>query len=430
MTATLTRTTLTHDGHSHDDDEKRSSLSRVTTFLWKKHPVTTNRHNNDHTIQNLISKMSCSLHDSPLHDSLLRYSPLHDSLQLDSKEFSTTLRLPMRVYEAEEPPDNPKAIIHHSRIDYVDTLKLDLCLLSLKEISSKLTIRGRYEEEAIGRCTSSTVDRYRREASTIEDYDRSMYILYHRSMLRREMRDLVPADFKPKASPNYKITPDETAREMLTADLGDWCMPGSTRSNKDKHLLFSEDPAHLERTIRKDQRSTSIDSVAFTSTDSLTQPSTDTRPSSSTDTRPSSSTDLHRSTSIDTTPRTSIDHQSRNMVAIVILRQDENGNLYDQDGHLRNATGACPAIPEATRTNICYSQKILLTWNALSAKTNIPHRSTHQLLRRLILAPNHRPTPTYNIDRPTSFDIDRYYTAYIDRSSVAKHGCDCYSQTG
>ena len=26
------------------------------------------------------------------------------------------------------------------------------------------------------------------------------------------------------------------------------------------------------------------------------------------------------------------------MVAIIILRQDENGNLYDQDGHLRNAT--------------------------------------------------------------------------------------------
>ncbi|KAF3572657.1 hypothetical protein F2Q69_00059095 [Brassica cretica] len=92
--------------------------------------------------------------------------------------------------------------------------------------------------------------------------------------------------------------------------------------------------------------------------------------------------------------------------------------------------GACPAIPEATRTNICYSQKILLTWNARSAKTNIPHRSTHQLLRRLILAPNRRPTPTYNIDRSTSFDIDQYYTAYIDRSSVAKHGYDCYSQTG
>ncbi|KAF2606980.1 hypothetical protein F2Q68_00043920 [Brassica cretica] len=56
---------------------------------------------------------------------------------------------------------------------------------SLKEISSELTIRGRYEEETIDRCTSSDVDRYRREASTIEDYDRSMYILYHRSMSRR-----------------------------------------------------------------------------------------------------------------------------------------------------------------------------------------------------------------------------------------------------
>ncbi|KAF3587810.1 hypothetical protein F2Q69_00030665 [Brassica cretica] len=72
-------------------------------------------------------------------------------------------------------------------------------------------------------------------------------------------------------------------------------MPNSTRSNKDKRLLFSEDPAHLERTIRKDQRSTSLDAAAFTSTDSHTQPSTDTRPSSS--------TDLHPSTSIDTTPR-------------------------------------------------------------------------------------------------------------------------------
>ena len=81
--------------------------------------------------------------------------------------------------------------------------------MSLKEISSELTFRGRYEEEAIGRCTSSAIDRYRREASTIEDYDRSMYIMYHQSMSRREMRDLVPADFKLKASPNYMITFDE-----------------------------------------------------------------------------------------------------------------------------------------------------------------------------------------------------------------------------
>ncbi|KAF3581364.1 hypothetical protein DY000_02031358 [Brassica cretica] len=101
-------------------------------------------------------------------------------------------------------------------------------------------------------------------------------------------------------------------------------------SNKETHLLFSEDPAHLEHSIRKDQHSTSLDAAAFTSTDSRTQPSTDTRPSSS--------TNLHRSTSINSTPLTSIDPQSRNMVAIVILRQDENGNLYDRDGHLRNAT--------------------------------------------------------------------------------------------
>ncbi|KAF3525079.1 hypothetical protein F2Q69_00046778 [Brassica cretica] len=39
--------------------------------------------------------------------------------------------------------------------------------------------------------------------------NRSMYILYHRLMSRRGARDLVPADFKPKTSPKYKITPDE-----------------------------------------------------------------------------------------------------------------------------------------------------------------------------------------------------------------------------
>ncbi|KAF3506713.1 hypothetical protein F2Q69_00006428 [Brassica cretica] len=127
-------------------------------------------------------------------------------------------------------------------------------------------------------------------------------------------------------------------RSTSSAESTAECMPSSTRSNKDKHLLFSEDPAHLERPIRKDQRFTSLDVAAFTSTDSRTQPSTDSRTQPSTDIRRSSSTDLHRSTSIDTTPRTSIGHQSRNMVAIVILRQDENGNLYDQDGLLRNAT--------------------------------------------------------------------------------------------
>ncbi|KAG5375844.1 hypothetical protein IGI04_040440 [Brassica rapa subsp. trilocularis] len=109
-------------------------------------------------------------------------------------------------------------------------------------------------------------------------------------------------------------------------------MPSGTRSNKEKDLLFSDDPAHLERTIRRGQRSTSLDATTSSSIDTHNQPSTDTRPSSSID--PS------RSTTIDTTPRTrtSIDNVSSKMVNIIILTQDENGNLYDQAGHLRNAT--------------------------------------------------------------------------------------------
>ncbi|CAN6886351.1 unnamed protein product, partial [Brassica oleracea] len=68
----------THGGHSHEDDEKRSSLSLVTTSLWKEHPVTTN---NNHTTRFKISskKLSSSPHDYPLHDSPLHDSPLHDS---------------------------------------------------------------------------------------------------------------------------------------------------------------------------------------------------------------------------------------------------------------------------------------------------------------------------------------------------------------
>ena len=108
-------------------------------------------------------------------------------------------------------------------------------------------------------------------------------------------------------------------------------MPSGTRSNKEKDLLFSDDPAHLERTIRRGQCSTSLDATTSSSIDTHNQPSTDTRPSSSID--PS------RSTTIDTTPRTSIDTVSSKMVNIIILTQDENGNLYDLAGHLCNATG-------------------------------------------------------------------------------------------
>ncbi|KAF3589057.1 hypothetical protein F2Q69_00029227 [Brassica cretica] len=111
----------------------------------------------------------------------------------------------------------------------------------------------------------------------------------------------------------------------------DESMPSGTRSNKEKDLLLSDDPAHLERTIRRGQRSTSLDVTTSSSIDTHNQPSTDTRPSSS--------IDPNRSTTIDTTPHTSIDTVSSKMVNIIILTQDENGNLYDQVGHLRNATG-------------------------------------------------------------------------------------------
>ncbi|CAN6989887.1 unnamed protein product [Brassica rapa subsp. trilocularis] len=106
-------------------------------------------------------------------------------------------------------------------------------------------------------------------------------------------------------------------------------MPSGTRSNKEKDLLFPDDPAHLERTIRRGQRSTSLDATTSSSIDTHNQPSTDTRPSSS--------IDPNRSTTIDTTPRTSIDTVSSKMVNIIILTQHENGNLYDQAGHLRAA---------------------------------------------------------------------------------------------
>ena len=124
-------------------------------------------------------------------------------------------------------------------------------------------------------------------------------------------------------------------------------MPSGTRSNKEKDLLFSDDPAHLERTIRRGQRSTSLDATTSSSIDTHNQPSTDTRPSSL--------IDPNRSTTIDITPRTSIDTVSSKMVSIIILTQDENRNLYDQDGHLRNATGQKidaqgTVIPDANAT--------------------------------------------------------------------------------
>ena len=67
-------------------------------------------------------------------------------------------------------------------------------------------------------------------------------------------------------------------------------MPSSTRSNKETQLIFSPDPASLERSIRKKARSLSTDNNTSVSLDSAQLPSTQT-PVPSTDTRSSLSTD-------------------------------------------------------------------------------------------------------------------------------------------
>ncbi|KAF3552625.1 hypothetical protein DY000_02007633 [Brassica cretica] len=136
-------------------------------------------------------------------------------------------------------------------------------------------------------------------------------------------------------------------------------MPSSTRSNKETQLLFAPDPASLERSIRKDARSLSIDNTTCSSIDFCqppsTQtlvPSTDARSPLSTDTRSPLSTedthlpltDIFHPTSIDTSILTSIDTEPRDMVATLILVRDDRGNLHDLEGHLCNAAGR-----EATR---------------------------------------------------------------------------------
>ncbi|KAF3605741.1 hypothetical protein DY000_02047029 [Brassica cretica] len=123
-------------------------------------------------------------------------------------------------------------------------------------------------------------------------------------------------------------------------------MPSSTRSNKETQLLFSSNPASLERSIRKGIRSSSIDNNTCSSLNFRQPPSTQT-PVSSTDTHspPSTedtflpSTDIFHPTSIDTSVRTSIDTELQDMFATLILLRDEKGDLHDQEGHLHNAAG-------------------------------------------------------------------------------------------
>ncbi|KAF3537723.1 hypothetical protein F2Q69_00022602 [Brassica cretica] len=72
------------------------------------------------------------------------------------------------------------------------------------------------------------------------------------------------------------------------------------------------------------------------------------------------------------------------MVATLILVRDEKEDLHDPEGHMRNAAGTCPTIPEATRKINYYSHQILQAWNVQSSKEYATHRSTTTLVRRLI----------------------------------------------
>ncbi|KAF2613994.1 hypothetical protein F2Q70_00011433 [Brassica cretica] len=118
-------------------------------------------------------------------------------------------------------------------------------------------------------------------------------------------------------------------------------MPSSTRSNKETQLIFSPDPASLERSICKEAHSLSTDNNTSVSLDSAQPPSTHT-PVPSTDIRsPLStnntllpSTDIFYPTSIDIPSRTSIDTEPRGMVAPLILVRDNNGDLHDPEGHM------------------------------------------------------------------------------------------------
>ena len=112
-------------------------------------------------------------------------------------------------------------------------------------------------------------------------------------------------------------------------------MPISTRSNKEE-LHFFSDPIRLERSIRKEKHTSSIDTTSPTS---IATPST-----TSIDTCDRATIDSSTRTSIDTNPRA-------DMVTTLVLQKDENGDLHDPGGHLCNAggqriDGQWTAIPE------------------------------------------------------------------------------------
>ncbi|KAF3511177.1 hypothetical protein F2Q69_00008798 [Brassica cretica] len=178
-------------------------------------------------------------------------------------------------------------------------------------------------------------------------------------------------------------------------------MTSSTRSNKEPQLLFSPDSASLERSIRKEARSSSIDNTTCSSIDSCQPPSsqtlvpsTDTRSPLSTEDTHLSSTDIFHSTSIDTSVRTSTDTEPRDMVATLILVRDDRGNLHDQEGHLRNAA----VVKEEKLQEGDFKLENLMSFGGSHWCRSTPsreHRSTEVIQNRSTSSPGQRlTTPT------------------------------------
>ncbi|KAF3579720.1 hypothetical protein DY000_02031168 [Brassica cretica] len=152
-------------------------------------------------------------------------------------------------------------------------------------------------------------------------------------------------------------------------------MPSSTRSNKETQLLFSPDPASLERSIRKEAHSSSTDNTHLPSTNIL------------------------HPISINTPSQTSIDTEPRDMVAPLILVRDNNGDLHDQERHLRNAA----VVKEEKLQEGDFEAECLMSFGGSQwcrSTPNLehrstytsPHQSTYTSPHRLTGPPEHRST--------------------------------------
>ncbi|KAF3588094.1 hypothetical protein F2Q69_00031199 [Brassica cretica] len=232
-------------------------------------------------------------------------------------------------------------------------------------------------------------------------------------------------------------------------------MPSSIRSNKETQLLFSPDPASLERSIRKEARSSSINNSACSSLNfgqpPSTQahvPSTDTRSLPWTKDTHLPSTDIFHPTLIDTSVRTSFDTEPRDMVATLILLRDERGELHDHEGHLRNAA----VVKEEKLQEADFEVQSLMSFGGSHWCRSTPsheHRSTEVIQNRSTFSPGHRlttpmesttscnavsimtheeftakhphpPSPVYvKYDRHSDPVIDRHQETAIDRQPPA-----------